>query len=170
MDLHDQARHRGCPGYAAEDLFPSTLLAVCAPAIASGFRSPRDLQHATLIRVSHMSDNWPFWFEAAGFSAPIAPAGEVIFESNALAMQAALDGVGVAVAELPYVADAFTAGRLVAPFPIVARKQESWLFEYRPSRGEDWALQAFRGWLHMEAERERSFEAELTKQATAPAG
>jgi LysR family transcriptional regulator of beta-lactamase len=154
-------------GYIAESLFPSTLLPICTPAIASGLRSPRDLQRTTLIRVSHMSDDWPCWFEAASLSDPICPAGGVVFESNALAMQAALDGVGVALAQLPYVSDALAAGRLVAPFQIIARKQESWLFEYRPSRLDDLALRAFRDWLHGEAERERRVETELINRPPA---
>jgi len=84
-----------------------------------------------------------------------------VFESNALALQAALDGVGVALAQLPYVSDALAAGRLVAPFRVVARKQENWLFEYRPARRDDPALGALRDWLHGEAERERQVEDEL---------
>jgi LysR family transcriptional regulator of beta-lactamase len=152
-------------GYIAEKLFPSTLLPICTPAIASGLRSPRDLQQTTLIRVSHMADDWPFWFQAAGSREPVYPAGEAVFESNALAMQAALDGVGVALAQLPYVSDALAAGRLVAPFPVVARKQENWLFEYRPARQDDPALGAFRDWLHGEAERERQVEDELINRS-----
>ena len=148
-------------GYVAETLFPSTLLPICTPAIASGLRLPRDLQDTTLIRVSHMSDDWPCWFAAANLREPVRAAGEVVFESNALAMQAALDGVGIALAQLPYVSNALAAGRLVAPFPVIARKQESWFFEYRPSRLDDPALRAFRDWLHAEADKERQAETEL---------
>jgi LysR family glycine cleavage system transcriptional activator/LysR family transcriptional regulator of beta-lactamase len=155
-------------GYIAEDLFPSTLLPICAPGIAARLRSLRDLQNTTLIRVSHMSDDWPCWFEAAGLREPVCPGGEVVFESNALAMQAALDGMGVALAQLPYVSDALAAGRLIAPFPVVARKQESWLFECRPARQDDPALRAFRDWLHGEAERERQVEAELINRSPKP--
>ena len=46
-------------------------------------------------------EQWAWWFEAAGLSAPISPAGEVVFENSAMAMQAVLDGVGVAIAQLP---------------------------------------------------------------------
>ena len=41
--------------------------------------------------------------------------GEVVFDHNAMAMQAVLDGVGVAIAQPLYVTDALKAGRLVAP-------------------------------------------------------
>jgi LysR family transcriptional regulator, regulator of gene expression of beta-lactamase len=84
-------------------------------------------------------------------------------------MQAVLDGVGVAVAQLCYVSDALAAGRLVAPFPIVAHTREFWLLEYRPVRREDPALLAFRDWLLSEAERQSRVEAELVARPARPA-
>ena len=143
------------PGYIAEELFPATLVPVCTPAMAAGLRHPRDLSNATLIVVSHLRAQWTWWFEAAGLSAPVQPACEVVFESSAMAIKAVLDGVGVAVAQLPYVSDALIAGRLVAPFPIVRRKYESWYLAYRPIRQEDPALLVFRDWLRSEAELQR---------------
>lgn len=142
-------------GYIAEELFPSTLVPVCTPAVAAGLHHPRDLHAATLIVVSHLREQWAWWFEAAGLPAVIQPANEVSFESSVMAIQAALDGVGVAVAQLPYVSDALAAGRLVAPFPITGRRYEGWYLAYRPIREGDSALLAFRNWLHGEAELQR---------------
>lgn len=149
------------PGYAAEELFPSTLVPVCTPAIAASLRHPRDLHAATLIVVSRLREQWKWWFEAAGVTAPIQPANEVSFESSVMAIQAVLDGVGVAVAQLPYVGDALAAGRLVAPFPIIDRKYESWYLAYRPIREKDPAQLAFRNWLHGEAELQRQAHKKL---------
>jgi len=153
------------PGYIAEPLFPSALVPVCTPAIASGLRHPSDLLKATLIFVTHMPNEWPCWFEAAGLRFPAHPAGEVLFDGNAMAMQAVLDGVGIAVEQLAYVSDALVASRLVAPFPIVAHKRETWFLEYRSVRREDPALLAFRDWLHGQAERQRGAEAELLSRS-----
>jgi LysR family glycine cleavage system transcriptional activator/LysR family transcriptional regulator of beta-lactamase len=143
------------PGYIAEELFPATLVPVCTPAIAVGLRHPSDLSRATLIVVSHLRAQWTWWFEAVGLSAPVQPAAEVSFENSPMAIKAVLDGIGVAVAQLPYVSDALIAGRLVAPFPIVRRKYESWYLAYRPIRQDDPALLVFRDWLHSEAEPQR---------------
>ena len=82
-----------------------------------------------------------------------------------MAMQAVLDGVGVAIAQLPYVSYALKAGRLVAPFPIAAQTNEAWFLQYRPVREDDAALLAFRSWLLDEAERQRQLEAELLAQS-----
>jgi LysR family glycine cleavage system transcriptional activator/LysR family transcriptional regulator of beta-lactamase len=129
--------------------------------MAAGLRRPADLRSATLIFVTHMPNEWPCWFEAAGLRLPVRPAAEVLFDGNPMAMQAVLDGVGVAVEQLAYVGDALAAGRLVAPFPIAAHKRETWFLEYRPIRKDDPALLAFRDWLHGEAEWQRSVETEL---------
>ncbi len=106
--------------------------------------------------------------EAAGLRMPTRRAGEVVFDHNAMAMQAALDGVGVAVAQPLYVTDALKAGRLVAPFPIVASKREAWYLEYRPARATDAALVAVRNWLQGEAEPQRQIEAELLGRSAGP--
>ena len=143
------------PGYTAEKLFPATLVPVCTPTVAAGLQHPRDLRDATLIVVSHLRSQWTLWFEAAGLCAPVQSAAEASFESSTMAMQAVLDGVGIAVAQLPYVSDALAAGRLVTPFRIPARGQEAWYLGYRTIRQDDPALLAFRRWLHGEVERQR---------------
>jgi LysR family glycine cleavage system transcriptional activator/LysR family transcriptional regulator of beta-lactamase len=139
---------------------------VCTPALASALRKPSDLRNATLIVVPHLSNDWPCWFEAAGLGPPGRPAAEVLFDNNAMAMQAVHDGVGIAIAQLAFVGDALAAGRLVAPFPIVAHTRESWFLQYRPIRRDDPALLAFRDWIHGEAERQRQVEAELLNRPT----
>lgn len=142
-------------GYIAEELFPATLVPVCTPEIAKNLRHPRDLNRATLIVVSHLRDQWTWWFDAVALDAPVQPAGEVVFENSPMAIKAVLDGVGVAVAQLPYVSDALASGRLVSPFPIVRKKYESWYLAYRPIRKDDPALRVFRAWLHAEAAQQR---------------
>lgn len=143
-------------GYIAEELFPSTLIPVCTPALAKALHRPRDLRQATLIVVAHLREQWAWWFKAAGLRPPFKPKAEVTFESSAMAIQAVLDGVGVAVAQLPYVSDALESGRLVAPFHSTGKKYESWYLAYRPVRAHDPALAAFRAWLLEEASTYRS--------------
>jgi LysR family glycine cleavage system transcriptional activator/LysR family transcriptional regulator of beta-lactamase len=143
------------PGYLAEELFPVPLVPVCTPAIAKRLRRPADLRNTSLIVVAHLRAQWTWWFEAAGLRAPIQPAGEVVFESSAMAIKAVLDGVGVAVAQLPYVSDDLASGRLVSPFPVVRQRFESWYLAYRPTRQNDPALIPFRNWLHHAAKLQR---------------
>jgi LysR family transcriptional regulator, regulator of gene expression of beta-lactamase len=148
-------------GYVAEELFPGTLIPVCTRPLGDRLRRLSDFRHATLLVVAHLPGDWPCWFKAAGMIEPLTPAGQIRFESNAMAMQAVLDGVGVAIAQLAYVSDALAAGRLVAPFPVAARTDEAWFLEYRPIRREEPALQVFRDWLLSEAARQRQAEADV---------
>lgn len=142
------------PGYAAEELFASTLVVVCTHSLAKQLYKPRDLRKVPAIVVEHLRNQWDWWFKAAG----VKPAGtlqEVSFGSSAMAVQAALDGVGVLVAQLPYISDALASGRLVAPFGVLRKRYESWYLAFRPVRAEDAALGAFREWLRGEALRQK---------------
>ena len=69
------------------------------------------------------------------------------FEYYGQALQAAADGVGVAIGISPYVDDDLKAGRLVAPFAQSVSKGEHWYLIYRDGRGGRSRVQAFRAWI-----------------------
>jgi LysR family glycine cleavage system transcriptional activator len=133
------------PGLVAEPLFAADLLPVCAPDLAAKLKQPRDLRAAILLRVAHAADDWPRWLAAAGVSR-LAAAGPV-FEFYGQALQAAADGVGVAMGIRPYVDDDLAAGRLVAPFALTVPKGKEWYLVYREFRAAQRDLMAFRRWL-----------------------
>ena len=62
-------------------------------------------------------------------------------------MQAAADGVGVAIGIRPYVDDDLAAGRLVAPFAHSVSKGEHWYLVFRDAREDEPAFVAFRAWI-----------------------
>ena len=133
------------PGFTAEPLFAPDMFPVCTPAMAKRLRQPGDLQTVELLQVAHAPEDWPLWLAAA--AVPGITARGPRFDYYTQALQAALDGVGVAMGLYPYVADDLAAGRLVAPFPLTVPKGRAWYLIYRPARGSDPALQAFRSWL-----------------------
>lgn len=134
------------PGYETEALFSADLFPVCAPAMAAKLRTPADLRRRTLLLVAHALDEWPLWLAAAG--AKWRPEKRSPrFDTYALALQAAVDGLGVAMALRPYVADDLVAGRLVAPFKRTVPAGKAWYLLWGPARRDDPALAAFRGWL-----------------------
>ncbi|WP_207455470.1 LysR substrate-binding domain-containing protein [Azospirillum sp. SYSU D00513] len=137
------------PGYEAEPLFTAGMLPVCAPALARELRRPEDLLAATRLSVSHWSDDWPRWFAAAGLPQP-ASAG-LSFGSHAMALQAAIDGVGVALGVETYIADDVAAGRLVALFPPPVPLGRAWYLVSRPARQQDPGFKEFRDWLRSSA-------------------
>ena len=102
------------PDLVATPLFEADLTPVCAPALARRLKRPEDLRAMTLLRVTHAADDWPRWFKAVDL-AGLAPKGPK-FDYYGQALQAASDGVGVAMGIRPYIDDDLAAGRLVAPF------------------------------------------------------
>ncbi len=131
------------PGFLAERLFTAELRPVCTPAIARRLRRPDDLRNVRLLRVAHAADDWPRWFQSVGLGKIRARGPQFDFYGQAL--QAAADGVGVAMGISPYVDDDLKAGRLKAPFAESVSKGESWFLIYREARRV--ALEAFRGWI-----------------------
>lgn len=134
------------PGYEAEALFSADLFPVCSPAIARRIRAPADLKSQTLLQVAHAPEDWPLWLRAAG--SKLRPEKRSPkFDTYALALQAAVDGLGVAIGLRPYVADDVAAGRLVAPFALTVPKGKAWYLIAPAARRDDPAFQAFRTWL-----------------------
>jgi LysR family glycine cleavage system transcriptional activator len=133
------------PEFRAEKLFPADFTPVCAPALAKRLKSPEDLRGVTLLRVAHAANEWPQWFKAIGVSKLRAAGPE--FEYYGQALQAASDGVGVAIGISPYVDDDVKAGRLVAPFALSVSKGEHWYLIWRDSRKDEAAFRAFRSWI-----------------------
>ena len=139
------------PALVAERLFAADLVPVCAPAMAKHLTAPEDLKHATLLRVTHAPDDWPRWFKGA--AVPRIPVKGPAFDYYGQALQAAADGVGVAVGIRPYVDDDLRAGRLVAPFAQSVPKGEQWYLIYHPSRKDEPSFTAFRRWITRAAKR-----------------
>jgi LysR family glycine cleavage system transcriptional activator len=140
------------PGLVAERLFAADLHPVCSPRLAARLKRPSDLKPQSLLRVVHAKEEWPLWLEAAGVPRIAAKGPE--FEYYGQALQAAADGVGIAMGIRPYVDDDIRAGRLVAPFPLTVPKGKEWYLVYREFRKDQRDFGAFRRWL-LRAERDK---------------
>ena len=128
-----------------EPLFAADLLPVCAPKLAASLKRPGDLKGQSLLRVAHASEDWPLWLNAAGATRISARGTE--FQYYGQALQAASDGLGVAMGIRPYIDDDLAAGRLVAPFALSVPKGMRWYLLYRSFRTEQRDFAAFRRWI-----------------------
>ena len=133
------------PGLVAEPLFAADLMPVCVPRLAATLKRPADLKGPSLIRVAHSPDDWPIWLKAAGLSRVTARGPE--FEFYGQALQAASDGLGVAMGIRPYIDDDLAAGRLVAPFALSVPKGMRWYLLYRGFQADQRDFAAFRRWI-----------------------
>ena len=133
------------PELTAEPLFAADLMPVCAPKLASALKRPADLKGPSLIRVAHSPDDWPRWLKAAQVPRLTARGPEFQFYGQAL--QAAVDGLGIAMGIRPYIDDDLAAGRLVAPFALSVPKGMRWYLVYRGFSTGQRDFTAFRRWI-----------------------
>ncbi|WP_407158967.1 LysR substrate-binding domain-containing protein [Bradyrhizobium sp. STM 3557] len=133
------------PGLVAEPLFEADLLPVCTPRLAASLKRPADLKGPSLLRVAHAAEDWPLWLKAAGVTRVTARGTE--FQYYGQALQAAIDGLGVAMGIRPYIDDDLAAGRLVAPFALSVPKGERWYLVYRSFQAGQRDFAAFRRWI-----------------------
>ena len=95
--------------------------------------------------MAHSPDDWPSWLKAAGV-ARVTPRG-LEFQYYGQALQAAVDGLGIAMGIRPYIDDDLAAGRLVAPFALSVPKGMRWYLVYRSFRTDQRDFAAFRRWI-----------------------
>jgi LysR family glycine cleavage system transcriptional activator len=139
------------PGYTSRFLFGERRLPVCSPAILdrAQLTDIRDLSHLTLLHVSSMPRLWRDWLTEAGEPA-LSPDAGLTFDHFYLTIQAAIDGLGVAMGPTALVADDLAAGRLMTPFPDISLPARSY-FAYLPeARRTDPHIAVFCDWLEQQ--------------------
>lgn len=144
----------GFPGLHAERLMTETMSPVCAPKLAERLKTVHDLAHLTILKdtleTSDHGSNWDTWAREQGLTMPRFARSRSYGQAN-LVVQAAVQGLGVAMGRSPLVNDALANGSLVQPFGISVPSQFSYWFVCRHSALKSPSVQAFRDWLHREA-------------------
>lgn len=145
----------GCyAGCRSDKLFSVAVTPLCAPALLHGappLREPDDLRHHTLLHDDTLDaqdgiSKWRTWFDAAGVEGVELTRGPR-FNHAALALDAAADGMGVALGN-PLLASAdIAAGRLITPFPLVVPLHAAYYLVCQGEGSEQPGLAAFRAWL-----------------------
>ena len=139
------------PGLRADWLMADELFPVCSPSLLRGdkpLRRPEDLRNHALLHTSNSnSDDWRLWLTAAGLPADIARQPGITFDMIFMTIQAAIDGIGVAMGRTSYVQDDIAKGRLVVPFKIALPADAGFYLVAPEGRREVPKLTAFRQWL-----------------------
>ena len=134
-------------------LFADRLVPVCSLSYLAKrpvLSEPSDLLAETLIVAETSPSDWLKWFLHVGIKVPELQRS-VVFPTGFLPAQAAVNGLGIALADLSLIGDDLQSGRLVAPTrapPMV--KGTGWYFVHVQSRGLDRPLQSFISWLKKE--------------------
>jgi LysR family glycine cleavage system transcriptional activator len=139
------------PGLRADWLMADELFPVCSPSLLRGdkpLRQPGDLKGYPLLHTSNAnSDDWRLWLTAAGLPADIARQPGITFDMIFMTIQAAIDGIGVAMGRTSYVQDDIAKGRLVVPFKIALPADAGFYLVAPEGRREAPKLAAFRDWM-----------------------
>ena len=139
------------PGLRADWLMADELFPVCSPALITGnrpLRCPEDLAQQTLLHTSAgYNDDWRLWLTAAGLPPNISKHPGLTFDLILVTVQAAIDGLGVAMGRTSYVEADIAKGRLVVPFKIALPADAGFYLVSPEARADSPKLSAFRHWL-----------------------
>lgn len=145
------------PGLQADFLAPVTMTPLLSPALLEtgpALREPRDVLNHELIHADvagHvLGEEWRTWLLAAGVR-DFGDLPGLSFHDPGLAMQAAIDGLGIAMGYLELAEADLAAGRLTRPFDLRVRHSFSYYLVYPAARQDEPGLAAFRHWILSEA-------------------
>jgi LysR family transcriptional regulator, glycine cleavage system transcriptional activator len=150
VDLAVRYGRGNWPGLRADWLMAERLFPVCSPALLNGtepLRQPEDLAHHTLLHTTVSRDDWRLWLTAAGLPQAIAGQRGLTFDQGFLAIQAAVDGLGVALGRLHFVEADIGAGRLVAPFDTELPQDAGYYVVTPKAIADTPKIALFRDWL-----------------------
>lgn len=148
----------GWPGLEETPLLREVLVAVAGPSLLAGRPAPRTA--AELLRLPRIAarsrpEDWLLLLAAlpdGAAAAAAAPDPALVFQTRALAVRAAVAGLGVAVVDEALVGDALRDGHLVRASPVAVPRPEAHVFvARREALLRDPHLRRFRAWLAAEA-------------------
>jgi DNA-binding transcriptional LysR family regulator len=137
----------------AQGLRSQTLLAdrrrpACSPEILRRrpVETAQDLRRHTLLHSATTRSAWSEWLSASGVPG-LAPVRHLELDHVYLQLQAAVDGLGVALASMPLIEADVAAGRLVCPIAAPEWQAPSYHLVTNEERAGDAAVREFRDWI-----------------------
>lgn len=135
-------------GLKFEPLIEVSGLAVCSPALVkSRLRRPEDLSRHVLIHLTAQPRAWPVWLKEAGIP-DVVPRGHLWLDSVPAILEAAEQGLGVALAMAPLIKARPGFGKtLIAPFDYETRVSETLHLVSRTEQTHDRRIATLRRWV-----------------------
>lgn len=134
-------------------LFGEILVPICSPGLLKKkprLCEPSDLADHVLLCSMNRRADWPTWLQAAKITNVDGNSG-LKFENSALAYQAVVNELGVALAQRAFVEEDLRSGRLVAPLKLRVRTKGAYYFICNPNRPKAPRVAAFEKWILQEA-------------------
>ena len=145
------------PGTVVQSLFAETLFPVCSPTFAAShpLATPRDLLAAPLIHHTHRP--WKLWFDAVGLKSPSVRG--VVMNDSVMVLNAAAQGLGVALGRSGIIDPDLSSGRLVRPVLEAVASELGFFVVWRAESRKQARIAALRDWLVEASAAEREAEA-----------
>lgn len=140
-------------GLAGEALFREVLVPICSPKLQQGpppLRRLRDLAGHVLLHSIRRPNDWRDWLAAAG-AGDVEGEHSLTFENSSLTYQGVAKGLGLAVAQLAFVAEDLAAGHLAAPFPMRLKTDLTYMIVFPKERAQQSKVRDFHAWCVREA-------------------
>jgi LysR family glycine cleavage system transcriptional activator len=151
VDAAIQLGRGNWPGGEAIFLFADEIAPVCSPKlIAQPLASAAALKDYRLLHSHYRRSDWPDWLAAVGAQLP-AEDEPMSFPSSLLTYQAAVDGLGIAMGQLPLLEEELQGGALMRPLPQSLRRDLAYYLVLPRDMRADARLQRFRDWLLAES-------------------
>ena len=153
MDAAVQYGREVGPAFVSQRLFDEVLLPVCSAAVAAqkpALRQPRDVTRHVLLHSIRRPNDWPDWFAGAGIDDPPLDKS-MAFDNSTLTYQGAVDGLGVAIAQVAFVIDEIERGRLVAPVDVRLKSELAYFLVFPRENARLRKLRLFSEWAATEA-------------------
>ena len=144
------------PKVNAELLLEQRVFPVCAPALAAGLKTPRDLAKLPIIydrptvTFNIFQVRWNMWLALHGMDESMLVTAGPSFSDSALCLDAAIAGQGVMLGWHTLAMDALADGRLVRPFAEEAETGLGYYLVTSLARGNDKKIAAFKAWIRQE--------------------
>ena len=158
------------PGLHVTRLCTEQLFPVCSPRLLTGsgaLRSPGDIKHHTLLHTNSTGD-WANWLARAEVDGVDFKHG-IVFNQASIAIDAAVDGQGIALARTALASSDLISGRLVRPFPQALEVPYAFWIVCTKSAADLPKISTFRDWLLKEAADDARRIAELNSRPRAGA-
>ncbi|WCM22883.1 transcriptional regulator GcvA [Paraburkholderia bryophila] len=138
-------------GYSMQPFLAEERILVCSPALLQQrpLQTPENIRQHTLLHTSSLPRLWPDWLAKADIT-EITPAAALTFDHFYLTLQAAVDGIGIAMGPTALIADDLAAGRLVMPFAGPRLASRSYCTYVPDEKSADELVELFRSWLERE--------------------
>jgi len=155
-------------GVTSELLLANDIFPVCSPKLPTEdkpLKEPRDLLQYPLLSDSDWSganyDFWRDWLMAAGIEDARYRPGLTFNVSNLL-MQAAVDGLGIAMGNTMLAGEDLRQGRLIRPFDLTVWPDSGFYVVYAKAALQRPKIKAFRDWLFDQVEIDRQMQQSMS--------